>query len=702
MYRGRFAGKIPENHWMLWVKADKKNHLKQSFEMIARQLKIRDRNEPDIDYVRIVNDTLCGVGNMKWLLLFDNVDELDVFNQLEQMEDGPQENNSACKESCPWLRCFPQNSNGSILITSRYKEITSAMIKPPDKTIQVDVMAEEDALALFGSNMSEQVRESDYRAVRELLKELNFIPLAIVQVASHIREEIDVDKAYSVNDYLQKFCSGSMKLLQNGEIESLWATDARMEVIVTWALSFGRIKKRRPSAAKLLYLMSYFDRQGIPKGALVGSAGAKGALFRPRQFSYSAELESEHIYQDVGFTEDIRLLLGYSFVSLNDDNSYKMHPLMHLAARGWRDAHPRSECFKRQFLNNIILMFPDKQFTYKDFHATLLPHLNVALKQTPSVGLTSRIWCSLMYLAADFAHFMGNFTDMERFAEAVVASAGPNGGPQYAVAQCCGYIGVVCERRNNFEQSEDRFKQAISIYNRIGDGAIVRSLYMLLLLARLYNKYNFPGRVKFVYEEISLVHEQSKGKFNKNIDYLLCVGKMYQLSNKYDLARYALGKAVDIAEKYQRWDKMVVAKNMIASTYHLESQYIVSRYHFEDSLRTGREVLEVDHPLTLTTLHNLAVILKKLREDEKALLSMKECYEREKRVRGPEHIYTQESAKLIESWENEGIQPSNQNSACPDKPDVYREKCENEDDDDDLMDDFNYFGADNTVVSSMQ
>lgn len=37
---------------------------------------------------------------------------------------------------------------------------------------------------------------------------------------------------------------------------------------MTWQISFEYIQQKRPSAADLLLLMSFFDRQGIPRSVL--------------------------------------------------------------------------------------------------------------------------------------------------------------------------------------------------------------------------------------------------------------------------------------------------------------------------------------------------------------------------------------------------------------------------------------------------
>ena len=44
--------------------------------------------------------------------------------------------------------------------------------------------------------------------------------------------------------------------------------EAKTSIIITWQISFDDIREKWPASADLLSLMSYFDRQGIPKEVL--------------------------------------------------------------------------------------------------------------------------------------------------------------------------------------------------------------------------------------------------------------------------------------------------------------------------------------------------------------------------------------------------------------------------------------------------
>jgi hypothetical protein len=84
-------------------------------------------------------------------------------------------------------------------------------------------------------------------------------------------------------------------------------------------MSFKQIRQERPSAAKLLSLISFFNPQGIPESTLQ----------RYRKEAAGAASAKDEEEADSTFDEDLDTLQAYSLVSTTaDNNAYKMHALM--------------------------------------------------------------------------------------------------------------------------------------------------------------------------------------------------------------------------------------------------------------------------------------------------------------------------------------------------------------------------------------
>ncbi|EED11766.1 hypothetical protein TSTA_109450 [Talaromyces stipitatus ATCC 10500] len=115
---------------------------------------------------------------------------------------------------------------------------------------------------------------ADIRAIHRIFNNtekdetIRFIPLAIVQAAAYIS---DPNRGRSVRQYLDEFQKSDRKKFclldhEEGQFRRDW--EAKNSVLITWQISFYSIRQSRRSAANLLSLMSFFDRQGIPETRL--------------------------------------------------------------------------------------------------------------------------------------------------------------------------------------------------------------------------------------------------------------------------------------------------------------------------------------------------------------------------------------------------------------------------------------------------
>lgn len=154
----------------------------------------------------------------------------------------------------PLLEYVPRSRNGSTIITSRTREVALKMVDHKD-LIEVQPMERSQALDLLQRKLTlpEESQES-----RQLVEELEFMPLAIVQAASYIRNRAP---RCSVSQYLGDFRKSDEKatrLLRNETGLLYRDREAKNSILVTWQISFDYIRRIKPSAADLLCLMSFF------------------------------------------------------------------------------------------------------------------------------------------------------------------------------------------------------------------------------------------------------------------------------------------------------------------------------------------------------------------------------------------------------------------------------------------------------------
>jgi len=282
--------------------------------------------------------------------------------------------------------------------------------------IDVQPMDKPDAVALLERKLGLESKGED---IGKLAEALEFIPLAIVQAAAYIRERAP---RCSVEQYIEKFYKSDrakISLLDYEAGQLRRDADAKNSIIITWQISFDHLLQVRPSAADLLSLMSFFDRQGIPeslirkKGVMKGEDGGLDAGDVNGEQSDSDDSESESSITDE-FEDDILTLRNYSFVSVTiHANVFEMHRLVQLATRKWLEANGQAEQWKQQYVKNLAIEFPPGDYQNWAKCQELFPHVKSALAQQPEGAEALKDWALVLYHAAWFAWARG-YDDAEK------------------------------------------------------------------------------------------------------------------------------------------------------------------------------------------------------------------------------------------------------------------------------------------------
>ena len=410
---------------MLWVYAGSTARFEQSFRDIADYVEIPGRQDAKANVFRLVYDWLRGGRSGRWLLILDNVDSPELLSEARNAGQGGQGTSMDGEQRQPVTAYLPRSQNGSILITSRSQAVALTLVEAKD-IVAVQPMAPAQALALFEKKLG-PLGQSDNS--RELAAALEFMPLAIVQAAAYISQRAP---RYSIGQYLEDFRKSNRKrtsLLnyEGGQLRRDW--QAHNSILITWQISFEHIQGHRPSAADLLSLMSFFDRQGIPEALVQNRAEIGNGHERQEELDECSDREEEEgdnnddisgYNEDDGLEDDVQTLRNYSFVSVDTDRTFKMHALVQLATRKWLDANGQLEAWKQRYIKNLSAEFPTGEYENWTYCQTLFPHAKSALAQRPKGERSLREWASLLYNAAWYAWKKGNITEAVNLSEIVM------------------------------------------------------------------------------------------------------------------------------------------------------------------------------------------------------------------------------------------------------------------------------------------
>ncbi|KAF5524355.1 hypothetical protein CGCA056_v004492 [Colletotrichum aenigma] len=238
---------------VFWIHASNVERFQKAFSDIARECEIPGHEDKEVDILSLVKRWLEDKRRGQWLLVIDNADDTEVFFPTNLTAQ-------AGRRTTSLGHSIPECSHGSVLITTRNKQAGLKLTrgKPP---IEVQRMTEAETTQLLRTLLED---ENVAPAEASLLSSrLEHLPLALAQAASFILENSTSIKAYV--GLLDKSDSSMVDRLSEPFEAVGRDTETPHALTATWAISFEHIERQKPMASNVLYLMSSFDRQGIPK-----------------------------------------------------------------------------------------------------------------------------------------------------------------------------------------------------------------------------------------------------------------------------------------------------------------------------------------------------------------------------------------------------------------------------------------------------
>ncbi|ORY14269.1 P-loop containing nucleoside triphosphate hydrolase protein [Clohesyomyces aquaticus] len=381
---------IPDT-WVFWVHAGSRAKLAEGYRNIAASMEIPDWYVPGKNIPELVHNWLSDEAHGRWLMIVDNADDLDVF--CSSVDDSKSATVEKLK-SFDFLDYLPKSQTGTILITSRSRDVAFRMTGDHKAIIQVDPMDEPEALALLDVRLLEHVKPERKDAI-SLIETLDFMPLAISQAAAFINHRSPRASVSTYVELVKKADIEKSSVLEKEHYDNRRDRDKSNSILLTWRISFEHIRREAPSAARLLSLMHLFDRQGIPESLLIGQYGDVRVPYTQTKVSAN----------DCSFEDDWPVLSDYSLITPDvDGEHFAMHRLVQLATRKWLENAGELEGWMQRYVYLLNDKFP-KSMTLENRPRCLelFPHAEKALLYRPADRDALIEWASLIYVTAESA-----------------------------------------------------------------------------------------------------------------------------------------------------------------------------------------------------------------------------------------------------------------------------------------------------------
>ncbi|KAH7402447.1 hypothetical protein BKA66DRAFT_448776 [Pyrenochaeta sp. MPI-SDFR-AT-0127] len=630
---------------ILWLPASNSEGVHQAFAEIGQQLRVANIEEEKVDVKKIVLSHLSQKVAGQWLLIVDNVDEMDTWNELKDY--------------------LPKSQQGCILCTTRSSKVALRIAKAID-VIKLPEMDEDLAMLLLAKsliNPGPLDQQRQQQAAQNLLEQVTFLPLAIVQAAAYINEN-DI----SISDYLLLLNE------QEEDVVELLSEDFEDEgryvgtnpVATTWLASFEHIRQLNPLAAEYLSFMSCIAMKDIPQSLLPPSSSRKKE------------------------TDAIGVLTSYSFVTRVANNGFNVHRLVHLATRSWLRGRGLLVDWGLKALQRLNEVFPDNDYENRSIWRLYLAHARYVLGSEDrrenieeSIDLAWKFamclhsdgrydeagpWfmvvmakrkealgeehpdtmASMNILALTFKD-QGHLTEAEELYRRLVPLSKRALGEEHpATLTVMNNLALTYMDQEQWEKAEELNKQVMEAETRVLGEEDPQTLVSINNLASTYMNQDRYKEAEGLFRQAMKISRKVLGEENpKTLISMNNLATMHVKQVQWKEAEELYGQVIERSKKVfgEEHPNLLISMDNLALTYTRQERYKEAEDLHRYVIEIRRRVLSEEHPYTLTSMDKLASTYMKQKKWKDAEGLYKEVIKIKKRVLSEEHPDTLNSMK---------------------------------------------------------
>ena len=613
-----------EQHYthIFWIRAATRDLLTSDFVSLAHLLDLAEKDTKEqAQVIAAVKRWLAN--NQGWLLILDNADDLPLAYEF-----------------------LPNKRNGYILLTTRAQAAGTIAAN-----IEVDSLSMRDGTLLLlrlskvlGEHVSLDHVPTAYRdAAERIVKEMDGLPLAIVQAGTYIEET-----GCSLTDYLDLYATHRKALLAR---RSKLLLDYPDTVYTTWSLSFRDVERQNSTAADVLRICAFLAPDAIPEEFFTRGAAAP---------------DTPHGAVDA-FTlnEVLEVLRRYSLVRRNSStHMLTIHRLVQAVLR-----ENMSQETQRTWAERTVLLvnaaFPEGDYgagtNHQYYLQYYLPHIQLCATLIKQYHLYLPEAAHLLYQTGAFLYACGLYAQSESLhRQALFIREQIDGMNDPATADILNYLGMLSRVRGDYEQAEKLHLQALSIREKtLGPEhpKIAVSLNNLSVLYRNQGRYELAEQFL---EQALIIRKQAFGSEHRStLITIINLGKLYLEQKNYQRAEQLLSQALPAFERAVNIGHPLIAQNLhllgklsyeqgsyeqaemmwkrgieiiekafgkehpsiaesfngLARLYFIQGHYVEAHSLCEMALRIAENTFGTDHPDTTAYRKHLAEIVSKKAEE---------------------------------------------------------------------------------------
>ncbi|HEX6483187.1 MAG TPA: FxSxx-COOH system tetratricopeptide repeat protein [Ktedonobacteraceae bacterium] len=589
---------------VFWVLAATRDTLIADFVKLAELLDLPEKDEQDQQRIVAAVKTWLTT-HEGWLLILDNADDLSLAQQF-----------------------LPTSHKGYILFTTRAQAsgAIAASVEVEQLTPQEGALLLLHWTKLLDMDAPlDHAKPADRAAAERIVKEMDGLPLAIVQAGAYVEET-----GCSLEDYLSLYASHRKDLLAR---RSRLFLDYPETVATTWALAFQQVKQESAAAADLLCLCAFLAPDAIPEELLTRGAAELGPILG------TAAADAFKL------NEALEVLRRYSLV--RRDGSIHMLNIHRLVQTVHRDSldQDTQHAWAERTVRTVNASFPDADQGIVENHQYYLqyylPHIQECAALITQYQLHFPEAARLLYQAGAFLYVHGFQPQSRSLHQQALAVGEQVFGPEHsAVAKSLNALAMLARLQGNYEQAEELHRQALAIREKmLGPlhSATAQSLNNLGVLYRAQGKYE---QAEPLLLQALSIYQQSLGpEHHDTLNSLINLARLYLEQRKYEQAEQLLQQALATGERVLGPEHPLIAHilNLLARLFFEQGNNERAEAFWKRSLAILEKTHGPEHPATAERLNDLAELYHAQERYTEAQALCQKALSICERILGPEH-----------------------------------------------------------------
>lgn len=599
-----------------WVPAVDRASFEKAYYEIAKALCIPGIEDEQVDVKELVRARLDDDSFGSWLIVVDNADDTSVlFSKLEGANG--------------LVDYLPRSRKGSIVFTTRTR--AAATLLAEDNVIALGELDEVEATELLTRRL---VHEHHYRlseadVINNFLTILQFHALAIVQaIAFIIKNDVTIAEYVTIYRHSE---SDSMELLGEGFEDQTQHQETTNVVATTWYISFEQIQKHDAIAANHLYFMACTANNDIAS-----------SMFPPT-YSKTQHVKAMGTLKAYAFITERRARVdNLGSEAEQEQKRFDVHPLVHIAIRGWLKAHDQWEFWINTTLARLIDIIPYGDHSYRDYWVLYLHHAVHLASLPEGNALPERM--TLLERIGRCERSLGQFKAAERvYRQALEQRIKMCGREHPETLHARGNIALMLSYQDRWAEAEEMHMEEVAIATRVlgpthPDTLTHREDQALFILGQ--HKFAQAEQLYRVIlaQRIQIVGPTHLGTLSsmQNLACALCgQGKFTEAESlhreAFVLTQQRLGP--------QHADT-ISSLSALARTLCGQRKFSEATTLHREELTLRLKVLGENHPDTAQSMRNLANVLFRQRSYDEAESLQRRALKISEKVAGPERLCT--------------------------------------------------------------